>query len=58
MTGGFLDASLIPLEKALLARAAKLEEQEAPGHIGPGGKLAAEWLAAEFRELARELRHG
>ncbi len=51
-----MDASLIPLEKALLARAEALERHDAPGHIGPGGKPSAEWLAAEFRKLAEELR--
>jgi len=53
----FPDASLIPLEKALLARAEALENRESPGHIGPDGALANHWLAAEFRALAEELHN-
>ena len=53
----FLDASTVPVERALLARAAELESRDAPDHIGPGGKGANQWLAAEFRALAQELHH-
>lgn len=50
-----LDASVVPVERALLHRADELEAREAPEHIG--GKPAAEWLAAEFRTLAEELHY-
>lgn len=45
-----LDASLIPLEKALLARAEALEKFEPLAT-----QASARWLAAEFRALAEEL---
>ena len=50
-----LDASVVPVERALLARADDLENRKSFEHIG--GKPAAEWLAAELRALADELHY-
>lgn len=47
-----LDASAVPVERALLARAQDLERQS------PGGlDLRQQWLAAEWRKLAEELHY-
>jgi hypothetical protein len=50
-----LDASVIPVERAYIARAEALEKQETPEHIG--GTYAAKWLAEQFRLLAEELHY-
>ena len=52
-----LDAKLIPLERALLARAAVLDEEsrdEAEAALGGAVKLL---VSQEFRGLANELHH-
>ncbi len=46
----FLDASLAPLEQALLARAQFLEDTARIDHPDL-------WLAEQFRKLAEELHH-
>ncbi len=51
----FLDASLVPLEKALLARADDLTEQ-ASNEFDPFAPVK-QMLAGEFRMLAGELHH-
>lgn len=52
----FLDASMVHVEKALLARAEMLEKPDSSiEHIG--GEAASRWLAAQFRELAEELHY-
>jgi hypothetical protein len=51
-----LDAHLVPLEQALLHRA---DELEATVKSDPHDRraLIADLVAAEFRELAEELKH-
>jgi hypothetical protein len=54
----FLDASLIPVEQALLARAGKLDGLEAAA-AKAGDQVCVEvarFMASEFRALAEELR--
>ncbi|HEY5314255.1 MAG TPA: hypothetical protein VIK18_17110 [Pirellulales bacterium] len=61
----FLDASLVPLERALRARADALDERTALTRSLPANVRSveaeagyrSEWLAAEFRALADELHH-
>lgn len=61
----FLDASLVPLENALLARAKIINERGiriGSGRIGSGYRNSSEAnfllvLSAEFVELAEELHH-
>lgn len=48
----FLDASLVPLEHALLARAQVLD-----GAPPKALDMRAQWLADELRALADELHH-
>lgn len=58
-----LDASTVPVERALLARAAVLDERaaSAPEHpelgIGPDDARLLHGVAAEFRALAEELHY-
>lgn len=52
----FLDASLVPLERALLARAGELDKKAAVEPTGTVNWIAME-MAAEFRALAEELRY-
>jgi len=49
----FLDASLVPLENALLERAGELDVQF---DSGPEKEVAA-FVAHEFRALAKEMHH-
>jgi hypothetical protein len=57
MAPKILDASLIPLEKALLARAGALDAAPELDQLDGGRKVLADWLAREFRALAEELRN-
>lgn len=56
-----LDASVVPVERALLERAGVLDGRaaDAPGHpelgIGPADARVLRGVAAEFRALAEEL---
>ena len=50
-----LDASVAPVERALLARAEKLEEEST--RVGPTSLLTLRTIAAEFRVLAEELHY-
>ena len=52
----FLDASLVPLEKALLHRADELDKKSGVTDDGTVNWIAVE-MAAEFRALAGELHH-
>ena len=59
MAPKILDASLIPLEKALLARAEVLEKtsnQVPEGHPDEFDAHVYACVASEFRALAEELR--
>jgi len=47
-----LDASVVPVERALVARAEKLEDQS---RKTDGGNVNYLFIAAEFRALAEEL---
>ena len=49
----FLDASTVPVERALLARADELEKPDGHG----GYEMTRLNIAAEFRALAEELHH-
>ena len=55
----FLDASVVPVERALLARAEALSEgiEQVPGRPLPPAVETTLWLAAEFRALADELHY-
>ena len=47
-----LDASAVPVERALLARAAVLDQEAADAEVA-----TVSWLADEFRKLAEELHY-
>ena len=49
-----LGAAIIPVERALIARAKNLEDQS---RATDGGNVYYLFLAAEFRALAAELSH-
>jgi hypothetical protein len=50
-----LDVSVVPVERALLARARVLEEEST--RVGPASLLTLRTVAAEFRALAEELHY-
>jgi hypothetical protein len=50
-----LDASAVPVERALLCRAARLESVPEETGLAGGEDTIREWVAAEFRMLAEEL---
>jgi hypothetical protein len=57
-----LDAHEVALERALLARAGKLDEaaiayRDAKSEHGETGEFIARFMAGEFRALADELHH-
>lgn len=47
-----LDASVVPVERALIARAGKLEDQS---RATDGGNASYLFIAVQFRDLAEEL---
>lgn len=49
-----LDVSVVPVERALLARAGALDDPDTASDFPPPQRL---WLAAEFRALATELHY-
>ena len=49
-----LDARIVPVERALIARAEKLEDSSSKTD---GGNMLYMFVAAEFRSLAAELHH-
>lgn len=51
-----LDASLVPLENALLHRADELDRQVQDAKTLDKASMLT-WLSAEFRALAEELHH-
>ena len=51
-----LDASVVPVERALLARAADLDERE-KAYAGPPDGFSPADMAIEFRNLADELHY-
>jgi hypothetical protein len=50
-----LDASVVPVERALLARAEELEQEDDPIKFLSAPELMSAFVAAEFRALAEEL---
>ncbi len=53
----FLDASLVPMENALLARAEELERSSAEWNQETVPRNIYAVLADQFRKLAEELHH-
>jgi hypothetical protein len=51
----FLDASLVPFERALLARAAEIEKRAEGEHKAV--QALSGFVALQFRALAEELRY-